>query len=165
MIDGNHIFSGLKVLDLASFIAGPAATTILADFGADVVKVEPPVTGDPYRFFSTTPPNPVSEFNYAWQLTNRNKRSIALDLKSSDAKEVLLRLVRWADVVVINFPPRVKAALGVTDVALSPLNPGSSTPTSQAMALQAPRPTHRVSTSQHFGRAHRLHDSRTGRMS
>jgi formyl-CoA transferase len=49
MIDGNHIFSGLKVLDLASFIAGPAATTILADFGADVVKVEPPVTGDPSR--------------------------------------------------------------------------------------------------------------------
>lgn len=123
MTDGNHIFSGLKVLDLASFIAGPAATTILADFGADVVKVEPPGTGDPYRFFSATPPNPVSDFNYAWQLTNRNKRSIALDLKSSDAKEVLLRLVRWADVVVINFPPRVKAALGVTYDALSPLNP------------------------------------------
>jgi crotonobetainyl-CoA:carnitine CoA-transferase CaiB-like acyl-CoA transferase len=123
MTDGNHIFSGLKVLDLASFIAGPAATTILADFGADVVKVEPPGTGDPYRFFSTTPPNPVSDFNYAWQLTNRNKRSIALDLKSSDSKEVLLRLVRWADVVVVNFPPRVKASLGVTYDALSPLNP------------------------------------------
>jgi CoA-transferase family III len=93
MTDGNHIFSGLKVLDLASFIAGPAATTILADFGADVVKVEPLGTGDPYRFISTTPPNPVGDFNYAWQLTNRNKRSIALDLKSSGAKEVLLRLV------------------------------------------------------------------------
>jgi len=123
MIDGNHIFSGLKVLDLASFIAGPAATTILADFGADVVKVEPPGTGDPYRFFSATPPNPVSNFNYAWQLTNRNKRSIALDLKSGGAKEVLLRLVRWADVVVVNFPPRVKASLGVTYEALAPLNP------------------------------------------
>jgi crotonobetainyl-CoA:carnitine CoA-transferase CaiB-like acyl-CoA transferase len=49
MLDGNHIFSGLKVLDLASFIAGPAATTILADFGTDVVKAEPPVTGDPAR--------------------------------------------------------------------------------------------------------------------
>jgi formyl-CoA transferase len=48
MTDGNHIFSGPKVLDLASFIAGPAATTILADFGADVVKGEPPGTGDPY---------------------------------------------------------------------------------------------------------------------
>jgi crotonobetainyl-CoA:carnitine CoA-transferase CaiB-like acyl-CoA transferase len=123
MTNSNQIFSGLKVLDLASFIAGPAATTILADFGADVVKVEPPGTGDPYRFFSATPPNPVSDFNYAWQLTNRNKRSIALDLKSGDAKEVLLRLVRWADVVVVNFPPRVKASLGVTYEALAPLNP------------------------------------------
>lgn len=123
MTNGNHIFSGLKVLDLASYIAGPAATTIFADFGADVVKVEPPGTGDPYRYFSATPPNPVSDVNYAWQLTNRNKRSIALDLKSAEAKEVLLRLVRWADVVVINFPPRVKATLGVTYEALSPLNP------------------------------------------
>jgi crotonobetainyl-CoA:carnitine CoA-transferase CaiB-like acyl-CoA transferase len=122
MAAGNHIFTGLKVLDLASYIAGPAATTILADFGADVVKIEPPGTGDVYRFFSATPPNPVSDINYAWQLTNRNKRSIAIDLKSAEAKKVLLRLVRWADVVVVNFPPRVKASLGVTYEALSPLN-------------------------------------------
>ena len=123
MTDGQHVFSGLKVLDLASYIAGPAATTILADFGADVIKIEPPGTGDVYRFFSAMPPNPVANTNYAWQLTNRNKRSIALDLKSSEAKEVLVRLVQWADVVVVNFPPRVKAALGVTYEALSPLNP------------------------------------------
>ncbi|KAG8149729.1 CaiB/BaiF CoA transferase family protein [Burkholderia catarinensis] len=122
MTVGNHIFSGLKVLDLASYIAGPAATTILADFGADVIKVEPPGTGDVYRYFSAMPPNPTSDVNYAWQLTNRNKRSIALDLKSADAKEVLHRLVRWADVVVVNFPPRVKASLGCTYEALSPLN-------------------------------------------
>ena len=123
MTDGQHVFSGLKVLDLASYIAGPAATTILADFGADVIKIEPPGTGDVYRFFSAMPPNPVADTNYAWQLTNRNKRSIALDLKSSEAREVLVRLVQWADVVVVNFPPRVKAALGVTYEALSPLNP------------------------------------------
>jgi crotonobetainyl-CoA:carnitine CoA-transferase CaiB-like acyl-CoA transferase len=123
MIDGQHIFSGLKVLDLASYIAGPAATTILADFGADVIKIEPPGTGDVYRFFSAMPPNPVANTNYAWQLTNRNKRSIAIDLKSIEAKEVLVRLVQWADVVVVNFPPRVKAALGVTYETLSPLNP------------------------------------------
>jgi crotonobetainyl-CoA:carnitine CoA-transferase CaiB-like acyl-CoA transferase len=123
MIDGQHIFSGLKVLDLASYIAGPAATTILADFGADVIKIEPPGTGDVYRFFSTMPPNPVANTNYAWQLTNRNKRSIAIDLKSSGARKVLVRLVQWADVVVVNFPPRVKASLGVTYEALSPLNP------------------------------------------
>jgi formyl-CoA transferase len=123
--DNPYIFSGLKVLDLASYIAGPAATTILADFGADVIKVEPPGTGDPYRFFFHTPPNPTSDtdYNYAWQLTNRNKRGIALDLKSKEAKEVLLRLVQWADVVVVNFPPRVKASLGVTYENLAPLNP------------------------------------------
>jgi crotonobetainyl-CoA:carnitine CoA-transferase CaiB-like acyl-CoA transferase len=118
-----HIFSGLKVLDLASYIAGPAAATILGDFGADVVKVEPPKSGDAYRAFYATPPNPVSEFNYAWQLTNRNKRSIALDLKSREAREVLARLVGWADVVVVNFPPHVKAALGVTYEELSLTNP------------------------------------------
>jgi crotonobetainyl-CoA:carnitine CoA-transferase CaiB-like acyl-CoA transferase len=163
MLDGNHIFSGLKVLDLASFIAGPAATTILADFGTDVVKVEPPVTGDPYRCFSTTPPNPVSEFNYAWQLTNRNKRSIALDLKSSDAKEVLLRLVRWADVVVINFPPRAKAALGVIYDALSP--PPAHLRRRHRLWLCRPRGRHTGFRRHSVLGAHRLHDSRTGRMS
>jgi len=120
---GNHIFSGLKVLDLASYIAGPAAATILADFGADVVKVEPPGVGDFYRYLAATPPNPVCDVNYTWQLTNRNKRSIAVDLKSAEAKEVLARLIRWADVVIVNFPPRVKASLGVTYDALAPMNP------------------------------------------
>ena len=123
MISAGHIFSGLKVVDLASYIAGPAAATILSDFGADVVKVEPPGGGDAYRLFFQTPPNPKSDINYAWQVTNRNKRSIAVDLKSAQAKDVLARLVQWADVVVVNFPPRVKAALGVSYEALAPLNP------------------------------------------
>ncbi len=119
----NHIFSGLKVVDLASYIAGPAAATILADFGADVVKVEPPGTGDVFRFLSSTPPYPTSDVNYPWQLVNRNKRGIAIDLKSAEAKDVLARLARWADVIIVNFPPRVKAALGITYEALAPLNP------------------------------------------
>jgi crotonobetainyl-CoA:carnitine CoA-transferase CaiB-like acyl-CoA transferase len=118
-----HVFSGLKVLDLASYIAGPAAATILGDFGADVVKVEPPRVGDTYREFYHTPPNPVSDINYAWQLTNRNKRSIAIDLKAPDARDVLHRLVRWADVMIVNFPPRVKTALGIAYEHVAPLNP------------------------------------------
>jgi crotonobetainyl-CoA:carnitine CoA-transferase CaiB-like acyl-CoA transferase len=121
--DGSNIFSGLKVLDVATFIAGPAATTIMSDFGADVIKVEPPGIGDPHRLFATVPPNPQSEANYAWQLTNRNKRSIVLDLKEAAAAEVLVRLVKWADVVVVNFPPRVRKSLGLTYEQLSPLNP------------------------------------------
>jgi formyl-CoA transferase len=123
MANAENIFAGLKVVDLASFIAGPAATTILSDFGATVVKVEPPGTGDPYRYFYVTPPNPVCERNYAWQLTNRNKRSIALDLKNPDAKAVVLRLVQWADVFVTNFPPEVKLRLGLDYEAIKSINP------------------------------------------
>ncbi|KAG8153614.1 CaiB/BaiF CoA transferase family protein [Burkholderia catarinensis] len=119
----DNIFSDLKVVDLASYIAGPAATTILSDYGADVIKVEPPGQGDPYRQFYATPPNPVCERNYAWQLTNRNKRSLAVDLKHPAAKDVLARLVEWADVLVTNFPPKVKHALGLTYEQVGPLNP------------------------------------------
>jgi formyl-CoA transferase len=119
----SNIFSGLRVADIASYIAGPAATTILSDFGAEVIKVEPPGTGDPYRSFYATPPNPASERNYAWQLTNRNKRSIALDLKAPAAKDVLARLAKWADVLVTNYPPRVKAALGLGYEAMAAHNP------------------------------------------
>jgi crotonobetainyl-CoA:carnitine CoA-transferase CaiB-like acyl-CoA transferase len=119
----DNIFSGLKVVDLASFIAGPAATTVLSDFGADVIKVEPPGFGDPYRFLHRTPPNPASDVDYAWQLTNRNKRGIALDLKNPDAREVLEALVKWADVFVTNSPPRVRKSLKLTYEDLAPLNP------------------------------------------
>ena len=117
------VFSGLKVIDMASFIAGPSATTVLSDFGAKVVKVEPPGSGDPYRYFYRTPPNPPLKENYAWQLTNRNKRSLAIDLKHPRAAEVLTRLVKWADVFVTNFPPRVRRGLRVDYEDLSPLNP------------------------------------------
>jgi crotonobetainyl-CoA:carnitine CoA-transferase CaiB-like acyl-CoA transferase len=119
----DHIFSGLKVIDVASFIAGPAATTVLSDFGADVIKVEPPGIGDPYRYFYRTPPNPSLAVNYTWQLTNRNKRSLVVDLKHPRAAEVLAPLVQWADVFVTNFPPRVKKGLKLTYEEISALNP------------------------------------------
>ena len=74
------IFDGLKVLDCASFIAAPAAATVLSDFGADVIKIEPPGAGDPYRNLPNLPGYPQSEHNFAWMLEARNKRSLALDL-------------------------------------------------------------------------------------
>ncbi len=117
------IFSGLKVVDLASFIAGPGAATILSDFGAEVVKVEPPGIGDPYRLVYKMPPQPSSNDNYAWHLDNRNKRGMAVDLKSPRAKEVLERLVKWADVLVINFPPPVRKRLKLTYEDIAPWNP------------------------------------------
>ena len=99
----DNIFSGLKVVDLASFIAGPSAAVILSDFGADVVKVEPP-NGDLWRHAHQIPPQPQANDAYPWHLANRNKRGMTLDLKSPSARPVLERLVKWADVLIVNTP-------------------------------------------------------------
>jgi len=116
------IFDGLKVLDCASFIAAPAAATVLSDFGADVIKVEPPGTGDPYRNLPNLPGYPHSEHNFAWLLEARNKRSIALDLTKPEAQAVLYRLVAEADVFITNMPPQVRTKLGITWDHLAHLN-------------------------------------------
>jgi crotonobetainyl-CoA:carnitine CoA-transferase CaiB-like acyl-CoA transferase len=89
----DNIFSGLKVVDFASFIAGPSAAVILSDFGADVIKVEPP-SGEPWRNGQKLPPQPHSEEPYPFQLANRNKRGVALDLKAASAQQVLQRLAK-----------------------------------------------------------------------
>src|SRR5262249_44492291 len=99
----DNIFSGLKVVDLASFVAAPAAAVILSDFGADVIKVEPP-TGDPWRKGPRIPPQPQAKEPYQFHLNNRNKRGMTLDLKSAGAQQVLERLVKWADVLIVNTP-------------------------------------------------------------
>src|SRR5258705_10030145 len=113
------IFAGLKVLDVASFIAAPAAATVLSDFGADVIKVEPPGAGDPQRMLSSIPPNPRAQGNYCWHLTNRNKRGMCIDLKSPGGTKILRRLVEWADVVITNFPhgARERLHLGYDEVS------------------------------------------------
>ena len=102
MTEPANIFSGLKVVDFASFIAGPGTATILSDFGA-VVKVEPP-TDDPWRNGHKLPPQPHAEDPYQWHRANRNKRGITLDLKAPSARPVLERLVKWADVLIVNTP-------------------------------------------------------------
>ena len=114
----DNIFSGLKVVDLATFIAGPSAGVILSDFGADVIKVEPP-GGDAWRRGNKLPPQPLSDDAYQWHLANRNKRGITLDLKSPGAQAVLERLVKWADVFIVNtpHPARKKLKLEYQDVA------------------------------------------------
>jgi crotonobetainyl-CoA:carnitine CoA-transferase CaiB-like acyl-CoA transferase len=116
------IFEGLKVLDCASFIAAPAAATVLSDFGADVIKIEPPVTGDPYRHLPNLPGYPASPLNFAWMLESRNKKSLALDLSKPEGQAVLYRLVAEADVFITNFPPAVRKRLGITYEELKPLN-------------------------------------------
>src|SRR6202167_1607990 len=118
----DNIFSGLKVVELASSIAGPGAAVILSDFGADVIKVEPP-TGDTWRIGHKIPPQPQAKDPYPFHLQNRNKRGITLDLKSPSAQQVLERLVKWADVFIVNtpHPARKKLKLEYDDVA--PWNP------------------------------------------
>jgi formyl-CoA transferase len=121
MTDEN-IFSGLKVVDLASFIAGPGAAVILSDFGADVIKVEPP-TGDTWRIGYKIPPQPRAKDNYPWHLNNRNKKSLALDLKSPHAADILERLVKWADVLIVNTPQPARKRLKLTYEDVSAWNP------------------------------------------
>jgi crotonobetainyl-CoA:carnitine CoA-transferase CaiB-like acyl-CoA transferase len=121
MEDG--IFEGLKVLDCASFIAAPAAATVLSDFGAEVIKIEPPGSGDPYRNLPNLPGYPHSEHNFAWLMEARNKRSLALDLSKPEGQAVLHRLAAEADVLITNFPPAVRGRLGLTYDELAPLNP------------------------------------------
>ncbi len=116
----DSLFTGLKVIDCASWIAGPAAATMLSDFGADVIKIEPPGTGDPWR---ASTPIPGKNVDYYWQLTSRNKRSLALDLKHPDGQAVLHRLVASADVFITNFPLPVRDRLRLAPDHLTPLNP------------------------------------------
>src|SRR6266704_3103250 len=113
-----NIFSGLKVVDLSSFVAGPGAAVILSDFGADVIKVEPP-KGELWRIGNKIPPQPQSQYSYMWHLNNRNKRGVAIDLKSPDAAKILERLAKWADVFIVNtpHPAREKLKLSYEDVA------------------------------------------------
>ena len=118
----NNIFEGLKVIDCGSFIAAPAAATVLSDFGADVIKIEPPGAGDPYRNVAKLPGTPKSEHNYGWLLGNRNKRGLALDLAKPEAQAVLHRLVAGADVFITNYPLAVRARLSIGHEQLMALN-------------------------------------------
>ena len=107
------------MLDAASFIAGPVATTAMADFGADVVKIEPP-GGDTYRVRNAGyPPSP---YNFPWIVDNRSKRGIAIDLRTEEGQSLLHLLVRGADVFVTNVPLDGRGRLGVRWEDLSPLN-------------------------------------------
>ncbi len=117
------IFEGLRVIDCSSFIAAPGSATVLSDFGANVIKIEPPGAGDPGRNLARLPGAPKADVNYGWLLDNRNKRSLALNLAKPEGLAVLKRLVESADVFITNFPLAVRKKLGVGYDALSALNP------------------------------------------
>ena len=110
--------SGVRVLDLSAYIAGPFGCTILADQGADVTKIEPP-SGDNLRNYPST----LEAESRAFIGLNRSKRGLALDLKAAEGLSVLLRLVQSADVLVHNFRPGVPQRLGIDYEQLQLVNP------------------------------------------
>ena len=109
--NGWGALQGLRVLDFSALLPGPFATQILADLGADVIKVEPP-RGDNARHM------PMEMFRMA----NRNKRSISLDLKHPDSRPAVIALTQWAEVVVEGFRPGVTERLGISPLQLAELN-------------------------------------------
>lgn len=114
--------AGLKVIDCASFIAAPVAATVLADFGADVIKIEPPA-GEPYRRDDPAIRVPYSDYPYNYVVDNRSKRAITLDLKQAAAQEVLHRMLAGADVFVTNAPLPARERLKVRYADLKDLYP------------------------------------------
>ncbi len=115
-----RLLDGIRVIDAASFIAGPVAATVMADLGAQVIKVEPPA-GDTYRLRNAGyPPSP---YHFPWIVDNRSKRGLALDLRAEAGQRVLHRLIAGADVFVTNVPLDGRARLGVRWEDLAPLNP------------------------------------------
>ena len=110
---------GLKVIELGQLIAGPFAAKTLADFGAEVIKIEPPTGGDPLRQWRLLK-NGTSVW---WQVQSRNKRSVALDLRKPEAQEIVRKLATEADVVVENFRPGAMEGWGLGPEVLQGLNP------------------------------------------
>jgi crotonobetainyl-CoA:carnitine CoA-transferase CaiB-like acyl-CoA transferase len=115
---GNRALAGLRVLDVTQVMAGPFCGMMLADLGADVIKIEPPA-GDSTREM----PGAVGSDSPSFNAVNRGKRSVVLDLKSREGRQVLERLVRATDILVENYRPGVMAALGLGYEALALLNP------------------------------------------
>jgi crotonobetainyl-CoA:carnitine CoA-transferase CaiB-like acyl-CoA transferase len=112
-----RVLQGLKVVEQGTFITGPACGMLLGDLGANVIKVEQPGTGDPFRAFRN------GLYSPHFQTYNRNKRSIALDTKKGDDRAVFDTLIAEADVYIQNFRPGVAAKLGVGTARLRELNP------------------------------------------
>ncbi len=123
MSEEELLFKGLKVLDVGSWIAGPVAATMLADRGAEVVKVEVPIAGDGYRSFALFPFTPKADTNYTWAMDARNKRSISLNLKTDDGAKILRTLIAECDVYITNQPLPLRRELKLNYEDIKALNP------------------------------------------
>ncbi|MBM4205039.1 MAG: CoA transferase [Gammaproteobacteria bacterium] len=117
------LFKGLKVLDVGTWIAAPVATTMLADYGADVIKIELPGVGDAYRIYSGLPSTPASPHNYCWLMDARNKRSLSLNLKTAEGMAILHQLIEGCDIYVTNQPLALRRSLKLMYDDVHSINP------------------------------------------
>ncbi|OZA72019.1 MAG: carnitine dehydratase, partial [Sphingomonadales bacterium 39-62-4] len=116
------MLDGIRVVDLTTVVFGPYATQILADLGADVIKVESPGAGDAFRWSGKAAVTPGMA--PAWMALNRGKKSVALDLKAEADREVILGLLRDADVFVVNVRGKALERIGLDYESLKAINPG-----------------------------------------
>ncbi len=119
----NGVFSGVRVLELAQYVFVPGAGVMLADQGAEVIHVETPGTGDPYRTLRVGDGREAGTTNLAMEQNNRGKKSIALDLKSEEGREALLKLVETADVFLTSLRPKALRSLRLDVEDLRARNP------------------------------------------
>ena len=115
----NMALQGLKVIEMGQLIAGPFASKLLGEFGADVIKIEPPGVGDPLRKWRKI----KDGTSLWWHVQSRNKRSLTLDLKQAEAQDIVRKLVSEADVLVENFRPGTLEGWGLSYEALKAINP------------------------------------------
>ena len=114
--------SGVRVIDVGTFLAGPHAASILGEFGAEVLKVEHPIAGDPMRRFGT--PTKRYDATLAWLSEGRNKKSVTIDLRQQEGVQLFLKLVAKSDVLIENFRPGTMEEWGLGWQELSAANPG-----------------------------------------
>jgi succinyl-CoA:(S)-malate CoA-transferase subunit A len=114
--------SGVRVIDLGTFLAGPYAASILGEFGAEVFKVEHPIAGDPMRRFGT--PTKRHDATLAWLSEARNRKSVTIDLRQKEGVQLFLRLIGKSDVLIENFRPGTMEEWGLGWKELSEANPG-----------------------------------------
>ena len=121
---------GIKIIEVAQWAAAPMGGRLLADLGADVIHVENPVTGDAYRYFQSTPDNPLNagrgvpyHINYNWECYNINKRGITLNLDSEQGRGIFYKLIEQADVFISNLRPYELEKFQLDYETLSKINP------------------------------------------
>jgi len=142
----SRALAGIRVLDLTQWLQGPVCAQHLADFGAEVIHIERPVTGDGARGVRSIKALPVGDWNQYFLVINRNKRSMAIDLKKQAGRDLVCKLAEKSDVFLSNFPMEVLRGLGLTYETLAAANPGIvyATNTGYGHAVEVNRPSYDI---------------------